>query len=170
MTQAHETMVRMGEMAVSSDRSAVLTTIGLGSCIGLVLLDRSHTIGGLAHIVLPATDGRDASTEPGKFADSAVPELVRQMRMKGARPGSLQAVLVGGASMFGFKSGSLDIGERNESATREMLAKQGIAVVAADTRGSAGRTVRVRLADLVVTAKTAGQAERELITGGRAAA
>lgn len=162
MTTAVETMVRMGELAVSSDARAVLTTIGLGSCIGLVLLD-GRGIAGLAHIVLPSTEGRGAGGEVGKFADTAVPELVSRMRAKGARRGSLEAALVGGASMFAFRTGGLDIGGRNEAATRNALAALGIPVRAADTGGTAGRTVRVRLDRLSVTARVAGKPEQELL-------
>jgi len=38
-----EIFVRMGELAVSGAAKDVLTTIGLGSCVGLVLLDSSRS-------------------------------------------------------------------------------------------------------------------------------
>ena len=70
-----ETMVRMGELAASAVDGDVLVSLGLGSCIGLALLDRRLGVAGLAHVVLPSSGGHAA---PGsfKFADSAVPELI----------------------------------------------------------------------------------------------
>ena len=45
---AAETMVRMGELAVSSAPGHVLVSLGLGSCIGLALIDRKLGIAGRA--------------------------------------------------------------------------------------------------------------------------
>ena len=98
-----ETMVRMGELAVSAVAGADLVSLGLGSCIGLVLLDRRAAVAGLAHVVLPAAIGTDRSA-PGKFADTAVDALVAAMEPLGARRTRLEAVLVGGASMFASAS------------------------------------------------------------------
>jgi len=62
--------VRMGEMAVSSSAGDELTALGLGSCIGLALVDRDSGVAGLVHVVLP--DSRGDSQTPGKVADLAV--------------------------------------------------------------------------------------------------
>ena len=117
---ASETMVRMGELAVSSVPGHVLVSLGLGSCIGLALMDRKMGIAGLAHVVLPQSQGHD---EPNarKFADHAVPELVSELEAAGARRVRLEAVLVGGASMFAVSASNLEVGQRNEAAVRELL-------------------------------------------------
>ena len=120
---AAETMVRMGELAVSSAPGHVLVSLGLGSCIGLALLDRKMGIAGLAHIVLPAVAGPRRRTNPRKFADLAVPELLSELERSGARRIRLEAVLVGGASMFAVSRPSLEVGQRNEAAVRELLVK-----------------------------------------------
>ena len=65
----------MGELAASAVAGDVLVSLGLGSCIGLALLDRRLGVAGLAHVVLPASGGH-AAREPWKFADIAVPELI----------------------------------------------------------------------------------------------
>ena len=52
--------VRMGEIAVATSEG-VLRTL-LGSCIGLVLYDRRARAGGLAHIVLPDSQGRASAS------------------------------------------------------------------------------------------------------------
>jgi chemotaxis protein CheD len=156
-----ELMARMAEIAVSRHEADVLVALGLGSCIGLALLDRSSPVAGLAHIILP--ESRDGAAVPGKFADTAVPELLRQMIALGAAKSCLMAVLVGGAEMFAMgASGSLDIGRRNEHAVRTALAVAGIAVTAAVTGGSSGRTMRVHLESGLVTCKAAGRTEEPI--------
>jgi chemotaxis protein CheD len=155
MALAAETMVRMGELAASSSPGDVLVSLGLGSCIGLALIDRRAGVAGLAHIVLPDADGH-AAGDAGKFADRAVPQLVADVLALGARPTKLEAVLVGGASMFAGKAATLEVGQRNENAVREQLRLKRIPVVAAATGGGRGRTVRVDVASAMVTVREAG--------------
>jgi chemotaxis protein CheD len=156
-------MVRMGELEVSSSRDAVLSSIGLGSCIGLVLMEPRRPLAGLAHIMLPDSNG-DAASPVGKFADRAVPALLKAMAGIGAVQTRLHAVLVGGAQMFSFggTTPTLDIGRRNEEATRAALAGAGIGVRAAATGGSKGRTVRVCLESGRVLVREPGGPEVEL--------
>jgi chemotaxis protein CheD len=152
-----QTMVRMGELAVSDTADDTLVSIGLGSCIGLVLVDDAQPLAGLAHIVLPESGPGEETGGQAKFADRAVPALVHGLEELGARRSRLRAALVGGAEMFSFGSSSgFEIGARNEAATREALDAAGITVRAAATSGSHGRTVRVRVGDGVVTAREAG--------------
>jgi chemotaxis protein CheD len=111
--------------------------------------------------VLPSAEGRTDAV--GKFADTAVPALLDAVVELGARPTRLEAVLVGGASMFSFGGGAgMEIGERNDAAVRDELAALRIPIAAADTGGSRGRTVRVDVHTGVVTAKAAGDAAVEL--------
>jgi chemotaxis protein CheD len=156
--------VRMGEMVVSNDPNEELVALGLGSCIGLAIVDRPAGVAGLAHIVLPETNDRG---EPvGKFADTAVPELIARMRRAGAAKHRCEAAIVGGARMFEM-SGGLDIGSRNEAAVRAELTKARIPVKAAETGGSAGRTLKVAVRELLVTVRAAGQ-RPEILLEGRA--
>jgi chemotaxis protein CheD len=145
--------IGMGKMGVCRSEDDGLYALGLGSCIGLAVLDRGARIGGLAHIVLPESP-RDGDEEPGKFADRAVPELISRMREAGASTRHLEAVLVGGARMFA--TGDLDIGARNSEAVREALNALGVKVHATATGGSLGRSVRVSAATGTVTMKEVG--------------
>lgn len=160
-----EGMVRMGELTASGRAGQVLTALGLGSCIGLVLVDRDAGVAGLAHVVLPEA-GADAGENPHRFADLAVPALVRRLVALGARAARLEAMLVGGASMFAAAP-TLEVGARNEAAVREQLAALGIPVVAAATGGARGRTVRVEVATGHVRVREAGGEDRDLIAGER---
>jgi chemotaxis protein CheD len=150
-----ETMVRMGELAASARDGDQLVTLGLGSCIGLVLLDRRKGVAGLAHVVLPAA-GANAEVNQFKFADHAVPELIERVVALGARRQQLEVVLVGGASMFAAIGNGMEIGARNEDAVRDGLSANRIRVSAAATGGARGRSVRVDPRAGTVTVREAG--------------
>jgi len=157
MSVGTETMVRMGELAVSRTPGDVLVSIGLGSCIGLALLDSAQGLAGLAHIMLPGGGAREVSDEgSAKYADVAVDRLVDELLALGASLGCLEGILVGGAQMFSGAATSLDIGSRNEEATRAALAKHSVPVRAAATAGNKGRTVRVQVSPASVQVKEAG--------------
>jgi chemotaxis protein CheD len=69
--------------------------------------------------------------------------------------------------MFSLGAGAestLNIGRRNEEATRAALQHAGIAVRAADTAGSTGRTVRVDVETGRVSVKRPGTTEIELFS------
>jgi chemotaxis protein CheD len=155
---ASEVVVRMGEIAVSRAPGDVLLSVGLGSCIGLALVCRRVRACGLAHVMLPESAGREASDRPGKYADQAVPALLAGLRLLGARPVTLDAILVGGAQMFAGSVG-MEIGARNEAAVRAALAGAGVRVIAAATAGGLGRTIRVHVTDGTVTVREAGAHE-----------
>jgi len=158
-----ETMVRMGELAISDTPGDVLVSLGLGSCIGLALVDKRAGVAGLAHIVLPATTGTPKPEAMNKFADHAVPALLDGMVERGASRMFLQASLVGGASMFaGTASKTLEVGSRNAVAVREQIARRRVPVVAEAVGGSRGRTVRVDVTSGTVSVREAGGTEEVL--------
>ncbi len=155
-----ETMVRMGELAISDTPGDVLVSLGLGSCIGLALVDKRAGVAGLAHIVLPETTGNPKPEAMNKFADHAVPALLDGMVERGASRVFMQAALVGGASMFA--AAGLEVGQRNAVAVRELVAERRLNVVAEAVGGSRGRTVRVDVASGTVSVREAGGTEEVL--------
>jgi len=169
MTPVDEIAVRMGELAVSSAPGEVLLSIGLGSCIGLALVDQRRGIAGLAHVMLPEAVAEGGPA--GKFADRAVPELVARTAALGTSRTALRAVIVGGAQMFTLGGGgagsALDIGVRNEFAVRSALSAARIPVASSATGGNRGRTISVFPGGAVLS-KEAGGAEIELMPGVRA--
>lgn len=120
-----------------------LTTLGLGSCVGIALWDPVTKIGGLAHIMLPDSTCIRENSNIAKFADTGITELLRQVTAKGAARNRLSAKLAGGAQMFSFNSNSdlIRVGDRNVEASRKKLAELKIPVVAADTGDNYGRTI-----------------------------
>ena len=73
--------------------------------------------------------------------------------------------MVGGASMFAVSTSSLEVGQRNEAAVREQLAQARIDVIAAETGGAKGRTIRVHVGSHKVTVREAGGVESVLVPG-----
>lgn len=152
-----EIPVGLGKIEASSRRGDVLCALGLGSCIGLVMIDVRAGVAGLAHVMLPAA--RDGAVElPGKFADTAVPALLDAVGSLGADHRRLVVKAAGGAQMFGAGSGArtLRVGERNDEAVREALARAGLRLRVADTGGTQGRTLRVDVATGAVSVRTVG--------------
>ena len=134
--------VGMADLKVCVSPDAV-TTLGLGSCVGIAIRDPVTKIGGLVHVMLPdSTQIKNNSNIP-KFADTGIKELVRQMVAKGAKQSRMVAKIAGGAQMFAFqnKSEMVRIGERNVEATKKKLAEMKIPILAEDTGNSYGRTV-----------------------------
>jgi chemotaxis protein CheD len=157
--------VRMGDLVVSKSPGDVLTVVGLGSCVAVVLIAPVKRAAALAHVVLPEvkmTGGREAPA--GKFADSAVPAMLEELRKLRVKPEDLYAVLVGGATMFGHSKGSklAGVGDRNAEASREVLGKFGIGVASEDVGGTNGRSVQVSVGDGKVISKSGMEEAHEL--------
>lgn len=120
-----------------------IATLGLGSCVSVVLYDRERKLGGLVHVMLPDSTGVRNAANPAKFADTGIRELVRRLRELGAREQRLEAKMAGGARMFSFENQSdlMKIGEKNVEACRAALRELGIPVVAEDVGKDYGRSV-----------------------------
>lgn len=120
-----------------------LTTLGLGSCVGIALRDPTTKIGGLAHIMLPDSTQIKNNTNIYKFADTGITELVRQLSIKGANKSRLVAKIAGGAQMFSVQKSNevMRVGERNVEATKKILKSLQIPIIAEDTGSTYGRTV-----------------------------
>lgn len=129
-------IIGIGEYHVGVEPKA---TIGLGSCVAVILHDETRGTGAMAHVMLPESNGR--SDRPGKYADTAVPLLIDGLCAKGSRSQNISAKLVGGASMFAFFGNNLNIGERNIKAIKEALAAKKVRVTGEVVGGNVGRSV-----------------------------
>lgn len=152
--------VAIGRWAVAAAPARLRTL--LGSCVAVVLHDRVGRAGGIAHILLPDSQGA-AGEHPGKYADTAIPRLLADLERLAAarvRP-RLTAKLLGGASMFATAQAE-GIGDRNRKAVESILAGLGIAVVARDLGGESGRRVTLDTASGRVSVKIPGGSEYEI--------
>lgn len=142
-----------------------LITLGLGSCVGVAIYDRNNKIGGLSHIMLPDSSFFSGDVKPGKFADLAIPHMVKEIT-EGKKNISLVAKIAGGASMFNFSDNKTNnnIGDRNVIAVEEKLKELGIPIISRHTGGNVGRTMIVHLDTFIVDIRTVNREEKKNIT------
>lgn len=138
-----------------------LQTCGLGSCVGICLWDPVTKIGGMAHIMLPSSTQAKGGNE-AKFADTAIPLLIREMAARGANESRLVAKIAGGAQMFSFYSANdiMKIGDRNTEAVKAVLQQSKIRLLAEDTGGNYGRTIEFFPADNRLYVRTINLGEK----------
>lgn len=140
--------VGMADLKVSVSPN-ILTTLGLGSCLGIILYEPVKKIGGMAHIMLPDIKSVKLRHNKAKFANSAIREMIEKMVKLGASKNKIEGKVVGGAHMFaGVKvsdTPAFNVGERNILSTKEELANENIKLVAEDVGGDYGRSVEFDL-------------------------
>ena len=143
-----EIRVKVADCAVARD-DHTLITIGLGSCVAIILYDAAARVGGLAHTLLPDESMARDRSNPAKFPASAVALLLAEMTRLGADARRVRAKLVGGASMFSslLSKGSINIGDRNVTAARQVLARNGVPIDAEDVGSDHGRSVHFHVID-----------------------
>ncbi|MFS0727864.1 chemotaxis protein CheD [Paenibacillus sp. 1P07SE] len=137
--------VGMADLGTASEGEVIRTT-GLGSCVGLTLYDPKTRLAGLAHVMLPTSSiARESAINLAKYADTAIPELIRRLIASGAATDRLVAKMAGGAQMFVFagQSDTMRIGPRNVESCKLALLSFGIPVIAEDTGGNYGRTIEL---------------------------
>jgi len=137
-------MIKVGMADLNSCKSpGALTTLGLGSCIGIILYDPRSKVSGLAHIMLPDSTQIKNNSNVAKFADTAIDQLIKDMEKLGANKRRLVSKIAGGAQMFSFGSTNdlMRIGERNAIASRQKLKELGIPLLSEDCGLNYGRTI-----------------------------
>lgn len=141
-------VVRLADLQIGT-AGDVLVTVGLGSCVAIVLYDPVARIGGMAHVLLPSPALTRHDPNPGRTPQTAVPRLLELIGQGGGSPRRLTARLVGGASMFAALAppGTVQMGDRNVVASREALSASGIPLTGEAVGGDYGRTARLMLAD-----------------------
>lgn len=134
--------VGMADMNICFAPDAI-TTLGLGSCVGVVLYDKAIKMAGMVHIMLPDSTQVRQNQNRAKFADTGIEALLEKMVAEGARQSGLVAKIAGGAQMFAFSSNNdmLRVGARNVEAVKSKLQALGIKIYAEDTGLNYGRTV-----------------------------
>ena len=134
--------VGMADLKTGKSPDSIIS-YGLGSCVGIALYDAQTKVGGLAHIMLPdSTNFANRDINRKKFADTAIVDLVDEMRRAGCGNNRIVAKIAGGAQMFEVQPGSKlgAIGERNIICVKQVLNQLRIPILAEDTGLNFGRT------------------------------
>ena len=157
------TMVGMADLKAIT-HPGTLTTLGLGSCVGITLYDPITKVAGMAHCMLPDSSQIQNNSNIAKFVDTAIIELCQQMIKLGAQRRRIVAKLAGGAQMFAFdsKNESLRIGDRNVLTSITILKQLGIRILAQDTGDTYGRTIELYTDDGRLVIKTIGKGNKTL--------
>lgn len=139
-----------------------ITTLGLGSCVGIAIRDPVAKVGGLAHVMLPDSTQIENNSNKFKFADTGIDELVKKIIALGGNKARFEAKIAGGAQMFSFqnKSDMVRVGERNVEASKKKLKELGILLKAEDTGLNFGRTVIFYPENGNLVIRSAGKPER----------
>ena len=142
----------------------LLTTLGLGSCIGLTLYDPVSKVGGLVHYMLPDSTKLKNNTNIAKFGDTGIRELYKQVVANGANPKRLVAKIAGGAKMFEVSglSNVGNVGERNAEEAVLILKELNVPLIARDTALNYGRTVVLDCSTGDYLIKSVGKPEKTI--------
>lgn len=163
-TKSQVIRVGMGEMKVARP-PALLTAVGIGSCVAVIIRDNESGTGGMAHVMLPwLPQNPREGTNLLKYANYAIDKMVEQIVETGGSLGKLSAKIVGGSHMFETTKGSfpMDIGGRNLEAVRRKLIQMDIEILAEDSGGNHGRSVELSLEDGSVMVRSVRKGERAL--------
>lgn len=155
--------VGLGERVISRDPEDIIVAFGLGSCLGIVMIDPNIRLCGMIHAVLPEKqDGADPHSP--KFVTNGINGLLAAMIESGADRRRLVIRMAGGANMLlsSGLSSTFDIGKRNIEAAHRTFQKLGLTLKAEDVGGNLGRTVRVYVGSAKMTVKIINGTEKEL--------
>ncbi|WP_159884356.1 chemotaxis protein CheD [Paenibacillus puerhi] len=164
MIQDNMIKVGMADLHVTH-LTGVLKTTGLGSCVGLTLYDAKAKVAGMAHVMLPTSEiAREGKLNIAKYADTALPEMIRLMEELGAQARRMAAKMAGGAQMFAFgsQSDTMRIGPRNVESCKEVLARYQIPILGEDTGGNYGRTIEFDCVTGVLVIRSVQHGVKEL--------
>lgn len=159
--ESNEISIGMGSFEVRKE-GYVLTCVGIGSCIATVIYDPVQKIYGMGHIMLPFR--QTAITQnPNKFADVCIPNMIKDILYLGGERKNLAAKIAGGAHMFPtMESKTVTVNTRNIDAVKKVLADESIKIVAEDTGGNLGRTVKIdtTTGEVTVIIRSTGESKR----------
>jgi chemotaxis protein CheD len=131
--------------------------------LGIVAYEPEKKVGGLLHVMLPASkiDPAKASTSPFMFVDTGIPRLFHALYNLGADRAKVLVKAAGGAQ-FLDPGGVFNIGERNQNALLCLLNQNGFSLQARDLGGVSSRTMRLNMATGKVTIQCPGVRPYEL--------
>ena len=104
-----------------------ISTLGLGSCLGVILYDQRLKICGLAHVMMPSSQLIRKNANRMKFVDTCLKDMFEELLKQGSRKENMIAKMAGGA--------------QNIQAVHELLAEWKIPLVAEDVGNNYGRTI-----------------------------
>lgn len=130
-----------GEISIV-ERPTVISTV-LGSCVSVTLFHRRRGFGAMCHAMLPYAQGGNDF----KFVDSAVRHMLDAFDRRSIPRAEIEVKLFGGADMFEPAIGggsNLTVGRQNIAAATQILAEEGLQLLASNVGGRQGRKLHFR--------------------------
>lgn len=131
-----EVSAGIGEYKIG--KKNLMEAMGLGSCVGVVLFDKSTGICGISHVLLPGASQKGET----KHAETAIEKMLEDMVQRGARKSKIVSKFAGGAQVFKHMNlDILQIGTRNSASVEDTLTRFKIPIMGKDVGGETGRNV-----------------------------
>jgi chemotaxis protein CheD len=159
MQDAGRVVLGIGGLAARRAAAGTLVTHALGSCLGIVIHDKLHQVGGMLHAQLPLAQLSPdrAKDSPSLFVDLGIQLLFKAVTELGAVKRNLRVIVAGGANVTGTGGNQFDIANRNLTVMRKIFWQQGILIAAEDTGGGLPRTMTLDLATGLVQLESQGR-------------
>lgn len=129
--ERHAIKILPGEYFVTNGDKLIVTV--LGSCVAVCLRDKTSSIGGMNHFLLP-NDGSNETgllTESARYGVYAMELLINHLLKMGATRARMEAKVFGGGNVLrGLKVNN--VGQRNVEFVLDYLQTERIPVVAKD--------------------------------------
>ncbi len=141
-----------------------ITTIGLGSCVGIVIYTINDSFCGMLHIMLPSSKEIKNNLNRAKFADTGIIDMVSALERRGMRKSLMRAKIAGGAKMFQFtsKSDLGTVGDRNVYSVKSMLRQYNIPIISEDCGKDYGRTISFDIETKMLNIHCAGRPDKQI--------
>ena len=116
----------------------------LGSCVSITLWHPFKRVGAMSHFLLPTRGASDKNEGlDARYGDEALELMLGELRQMGVAPSQCQGKVFGGGNMFPdhFRSGVMNVGQRNGEAALELLNHHGIPIVSESLFGVGHRQI-----------------------------
>jgi chemotaxis protein CheD len=137
--------VSVADMRISNVPNAVISTLGLGSCLGVTCYDPARRVGGLLHTMLPDSQKhRAANPSVPMYLDLGLPELVDSVVKLGADIRRLEFKVFGGAQIL-QSNDYFSIGRQNIQMMQQLVDRFHLPIKAWDVGGQLNRSIEIYL-------------------------
>ncbi len=133
----------------------------LGSCVSVVLVDRTAKCMGINHYLLTSLPKSEAPT--GRYGECAIPLLLQDMEKLGAKIEQMQAHVFGGANVLKDVQIGKEVGQLNIEYAFQTLRTLGIPIVEKNVGGIKSRKVVVNSHDFSVKEVLLNESEAQEI-------
>lgn len=157
--EAPYVFVSVADLRHTKAPNAVVSTLGLGSCLGITCYEPARRIGGLLHAMLPDSQKhRPSRPVPAMYLDLALPALVEGAVRLGADLQALEFKVFGGAEVL-HSNEYFSIGRQNVDTMKQLAARYRLNVVAWHVGGQFNRSIDLHLRDGRVLLRMPGEPE-----------